>query len=451
MTQKRNFKRQKKIRRLLILGFISIFAATSATKAQTYDPTNVAVINALIANNGLNATPDDPETWDFAVWNNETPKQINGLYLVQKNLTGAISFEGLNSLKTLHCWGNNLTKIDLTNCTVLQTLDCWNNLISTLYISTCTQLEYLVCSENSLTELDVTNNMELLRLDCSHNYITELDVTNCTKMQFLELQFNNLAELDVTKLTDLLRLDCSSNNLTELDISKCTDLRLLRCGTNNLTALDVTNHTQLYHLECFYNKLTELDVTNCKLLQKMSCAYNSLTELDLSGLIYLNDFGGGYQNVHFTMEKNVSGDYTHAILLNNPVFGCNAISYSEGILKSTDNTITSTSFVVQTNIEVYELSGIMNFDYSGNSVFNEKAEQLLINVYPNPVKDKVFVECENYKLFTIKLYDMFGREVLMQTINGKTEININHLPQGIYNVCFLSEGKVTGNRKIVKQ
>jgi hypothetical protein len=45
---------------------------------------------------------------------------------------------------------------------------------------------------------------------------------------------------------------------------------------------------------------------------------------------------------------------------------------------------------------------------------------------------------------------MLGQELLTQTVNGKTEIDISHLPQGVYRVRVFSEGKVVGNSKIVK-
>jgi len=52
---------------------------------------------------------------------------------------------------------------------------------------------------------------------------------------------------------------------------------------------------------------------------------------------------------------------------------------------------------------------------------------------------------------TIKLYDISGREMLSQNANGKAEININHLSKGIYNCIVISEGKVIGSSKVVKE
>jgi len=72
-----------------------------------------------------------------------------------------------------------------------------------------------------------------------------------------------------------------------------------------------------------------------------------------------------------------------------------------------------------------------------------------IQIYPNPAKNSFFIDTE--KITTVKLYDVSGKEVLNQTANSKTEINISHLPQGIYNVQIFSNEKIIGSSKIVKQ
>ena len=73
----------------------------------------------------------------------------------------------------------------------------------------------------------------------------------------------------------------------------------------------------------------------------------------------------------------------------------------------------------------------------------------LPRIYPNPANDKLFIECEGF--VTVKIYDMLGKEILTQSVNGKTEIDISHLPNGIYSVQILSEDRVIGNSKVVKE
>lgn len=73
-----------------------------------------------------------------------------------------------------------------------------------------------------------------------------------------------------------------------------------------------------------------------------------------------------------------------------------------------------------------------------------------ISFYPNPVKDKLFIQTEA-EIDKIEIYDVLGKKVFTQNVNDKTEININHLPKGIYSVSVLSGGKTIGNCKMVKQ
>lgn len=71
------------------------------------------------------------------------------------------------------------------------------------------------------------------------------------------------------------------------------------------------------------------------------------------------------------------------------------------------------------------------------------------NIYPNPAKNYFNIDCKDFS--TVKLYDMLGKEIIIQNTNEKAEININYLPIGIYNVIVFSDGKIIGNSKIMKQ
>ena len=105
---------------ILIFALMGVMTSKSA-QAQTYDPLAVQRINDLIANNGLQATPNAPETWGFAHWNNETPKKIVGINLSFKNMIGDASFEGLTNLWSLSCLNCGLVGLIIakSNCTFL--------------------------------------------------------------------------------------------------------------------------------------------------------------------------------------------------------------------------------------------------------------------------------------------------------------------------------------------
>ena len=345
MSTKLNFKKRKICLSILLCAVI-IFAgtATHTAKAQTYDPYAVQVINNLIANNGLQAIPDAPETWEFATWNDEMPKQILELDLSLKNLKGFASFAEL------------------------------------------TTLERLICINN-------TN-------------ITEIDVTNCISLK---------------------RLACYGNKLTKLDITSCKKLERLSFGRNLLTELDVT-HSERWTI--------------------LNGNYNCLTGLDLSKFGFITEFEVDDQNVSLTLHENETGNYTYPILLNNPSFSNSVISYTEGLLTSTDASVDNSDFEVMVGTSLAnKLRGTMHFNYIPLSI--KTPENIQSGVYPNPVKDIFYIEFETFN--HVILYDMQGKAVLNQIANNKTGISISHLPKGVYIVNAISEYKIIGQTKIVKQ
>ena len=114
---------------ILYISMLSVLYLTSinSVKAQTYDPYDVKVINTLIKNNGFNAKPDDPESWNilydeyrrFIEWTEEVPKKIRRLDISYNLLSGKVSLVGLTKMTYLNCSDNYITILDLTNCSSL--------------------------------------------------------------------------------------------------------------------------------------------------------------------------------------------------------------------------------------------------------------------------------------------------------------------------------------------
>ena len=196
------------------------------------------------------------------------------------DLTGISHFTALKSLK---CFDNQLTSLDVSKNTALTYLDCSGNQLTALDVSKNTALTYLDCIYNQLTTLDVNKNTALNKLWCGDNRLTTLDVSKNTALTDLYCSScNQLTELDVSKNTALTYLDCSGNQLTALDVSKNTALTYLYCGGNQLTTLDISKNTALTKLDCGRNQLTELDVSKNTSLTELDCDENQLTSLDLS-------------------------------------------------------------------------------------------------------------------------------------------------------------------------
>jgi len=377
---------------LLFISLAIAITAINMVNAQTYDPYAVQVINNLIANNGLQATPDAPETWTFAIWNEETPKQIISFhypfFYTDPKLYGVASFAGLVTLQFLRIRNNEFTELDITDCTELQTLNCESNKLSALDIKDCKKLRNLYCSGNFLDILDVTN---------------------------------------------------------------CIQLSSLLCEANKLNKLNLSNCTLLWELSCGNNKLSELNITNCTQLHRVLCSKNYLTKIDLTGLNQIETFYAPDQSVSLILYENEKSEYILPISLNNPSFGNSAISYSDGMLKSNDKTVTSTSFRVTTGEYYDKLNGTMYFNYSNIGINEIDSEGL--RVYPNPATEELIINNYELRIIDVYIYDVYGKMQKAESGKWKAEsivIDISHLQAGVYFVKVLTEqGEIT--KKIVKQ
>jgi hypothetical protein len=69
----------------------------------------------------------------------------------------------------------------------LKTLNCYENYLTSLDISKNKDLDSLFCDQNNLASLDVSNQIELKVLDCSENQLTTLDVSNNPELEYLYL------------------------------------------------------------------------------------------------------------------------------------------------------------------------------------------------------------------------------------------------------------------------
>jgi len=282
---------------ILLLGVLPVanFAPVAQAAAPgTYNTGDIAVINAMIDNNGLSypKAPEDgssvPDKWNKVKWSDVSEnKRIIKFDVYSKGLTGSLDLSGLDELKDLGFQNNKITALDVGENTRLEALYFYDNQIKELDVSKNTELISLQCGRNQLTKLDVSKNTKLKNLWCSKNQITALDISKNTKLEWLDFEKNELTELNVSKNTKLELLHCAGNKLDKLNVSKNTELKFLYCAGNNLTKLNVSNNTQLESLYCAGNRLTKLDISKNTKLEEFNCGSNTyggnqLAKLDVS-------------------------------------------------------------------------------------------------------------------------------------------------------------------------
>jgi hypothetical protein len=72
-----------------------------------------------------------------------------------------------------------------------------------------------------------------------------------------------------------------------------------------------------------------------------------------------------------------------------------------------------------------------------------------LNIYPNPNNGSFVIETTATTKQTLQVYDVSGRLVLSQTINGKTSIDASSLNEGIYNVSIIGSSSVENKRLVI--
>ena len=189
--------------------WLSLFLCANLFSQETIRIPDIGLEECLIDldidTNGLNGNilvSDAAYVVNLNINNPITNKLLPNVHSKIKDLTGLESFP---NLKRLDCFGNNITKIDLSKSKSITFLNCSENQIESLNLSNNTELVYVSCDNNKLSSLILGNNDRLETLYCSFNNLTELDVKGC----------HNLENLDATsnKIDVIVANDSQLNNI----------------------------------------------------------------------------------------------------------------------------------------------------------------------------------------------------------------------------------------------
>lgn len=170
---------------------------------------------------------------------------IQEIYVGSKGIGSLKGIEYFTNLKTLYCFGNALTELDISKNTALQDIQCHYNKLKNLDVSKNTKLVSLRCDRNELTTIDISYNIGLKHFWCYSNNISTLDVSKNVALKSLYCYDNSLSTLDISKNILLEDLRCYSNNLTELNVTANTALVQLQCNDNHLTTINLSKNTKL--------------------------------------------------------------------------------------------------------------------------------------------------------------------------------------------------------------
>ena len=220
------------------------------------------------------------------------------------------------------------------------------------------------------------------------------------------------------------------NLVNNINLSNNFLLEGIDCSNNNLSNLDVSNNTNLFLLECDNNNILSLNLNNNALLNRFNCSNNSnLTTL------YINNGANSLLNGQYDIGSSPPVYRNRFNATNNPNLHC---IFVDDVANCTANWlgVDTTSHFVATQAECDALS---NEEFSTNE----------ISVYPNPVKDILYINYQNETIEEIVVYDLLGKKIVEQKTNNN-QINLSELKSGFYVVKIKTQSGVK-TEKIIKK
>ncbi|MGL5957675.1 MAG: hypothetical protein ACRCZZ_03620, partial [Phocaeicola sp.] len=119
-----------------------------------------------------------------------------------------------------------VSMLNLENCTSLTVLSCDEIRLKSLNLSGCVNLGNIYCSKNQLVELDLSSNIALTNLLCDGNQLGALDLSENTALTNLVCYGNQLDALDITMLPNLAELECGAQTEADGTTAKTVTLTL---------------------------------------------------------------------------------------------------------------------------------------------------------------------------------------------------------------------------------
>ncbi|KGN83106.1 hypothetical protein HW49_00300 [Porphyromonadaceae bacterium COT-184 OH4590] len=291
-------------------------------------------------------------------------------------------------------------------------------------------------NETGLTAIDVSNNLELVDLMCSENSLTSINVRANTKLETLFCSMNQISNIDLSNNNKLAYLDCSKNKISSLDLSKNTNLEILNVALNSLNNIDLSKNTELTFVDCSNNvSLNSIDIRNNINLLSFACNNTSITSLDVSKnnelkFLYCYDCKFTTQtldDLYCSLSDRVGEDVDNGIL--QPIFSSTSSNY-DIVMATNGNNAKKKKWSIQyfdTDSDIPDTKG----KYMCPTSNLDNILDISAVIYPNPVDNILYIQADE-KIHSIKVYNMYGIEVA--NINGSNQINIAHLPSGVYSV-----------------
>ncbi len=298
-------------------------------------------------------------------------------------------------------------------------------------------LTYFNCYEVPFTQLNLSDCKRLGEVRAYKSNLYNVNVLGCDKLYLLRISYNHISNLDVSGLSNLIELECQTNGMNTLNLSGCSSLKYLSCYSNNLETLQV-EPDNLEKIWCMENKLKFSTLPSVFINiysyspQKDIVFNNMLTTstVDLSSEYIAHGVPTSYSWYYIDNNAPIEDGITN----NEGVFSFDNSFEGKGIYCLMGNSLFP-DLQLKANVYFYE--------YTGVNKKPEKQNTASVKLYPNPAKEFVNFQVENYTgQLGVTIFDIKGKLVKTEKIKYDKEaqqLQLGNLPSGTYVVRLTSK------------
>lgn len=308
-----------------------------------------------------------------------------------------------------------------------------NGEVLTTDIIGITRLELTYKGIEDLTGIEDFVGLE--KLDLSSNNISNLNLSNNLNLENLNLYSNPLVNINLNNNLKLENLNVSHTSIEILDLTGNPNLKVLRCNdVTDLTVLNLSGNSLLEELYCNQAgddtptlNLFYLDLSNNPNIQIVEARNSDI----LTTIILSNDNNSNMENLYLDLTfHGQRGSYKQM---------CIQVDDPEAAMQN--EYPYSTWNIIDTGI-----------DYSFSENCSLGTEDFLaenLEIFPNPVKDFVFIESPR-EINAVKMYNLNGK-ILGNIIFEANRMDMRSLASGIYFMKLFGENGGQVVKKVVKK
>lgn len=174
----------------------------------------------------------------------------------------------------------------------------------------------------------------------------------------------------------------------------------------------------------------------------ISCATNGAEiSVDIEGIGGLDE-GQDFLNIYYKLD-----DGAKELLVNR------VTKFALETIKSSSLTGSTLEIIIEAGNtapgEIYRVSNLTVSAASALSVADIEKETILL--YPNPVKEVLYVNMNSGKTYSLSLINIIGKEVFSKTnLKGESTFNVESFKEGVYFVKIKTETSQTVKKIIIK-